>query len=131
MPTNEKILGFRNRWYVEGLKCAIPIKLPDGPTIRIFPLPYFLASKLEAFLDRGRKDFLASPDMEDIITLADGCLDFVNEVMNAPQQVGSYIKANFISMLNSPRFLENIEGHVLESGRAARVKNLLRQIAGS
>jgi hypothetical protein len=29
--------------------------------------PYFLATKIEAFYGRGKKDFLASHDMEDII----------------------------------------------------------------
>jgi len=38
----------------------VPVRLPDGQEIRIFSLPYLIASKLEAFKDRGHDDFMGS-----------------------------------------------------------------------
>ena len=128
MPTDEKVLGFRNHWCSEGLKYAISLVLPDRQAIRVLPLPYLVASKIEAFLDRGEKDFIASPDMEDIVALADGCLEFRETVLKAPDGVRTYLKKNFKEFLNSPAFLESLEGHAPEPGRADRVKDLLQKI---
>ncbi|MBX2842894.1 MAG: hypothetical protein KTR26_14080, partial [Flammeovirgaceae bacterium] len=56
MPTDEKILGFSNKWYKEGIASKVERKLPNGLTIYIFPVAYFLASKFEAHKNRGGKD---------------------------------------------------------------------------
>ena len=61
MPTKSDILGFTNRWYQPGFKNAITHILGEEQ-IKIFSLPYFLASKLEAFVDRGNKDGRTSKD---------------------------------------------------------------------
>ena len=44
MPVKEDILGFKNEWYPEGCKHAIDFRLDEQITIRLFSLPYFLAS---------------------------------------------------------------------------------------
>ena len=40
--------------------------------IRVVTAPYFIATKIEAFRGRGRGDFLASHDLEDLIFVIDG-----------------------------------------------------------
>jgi predicted nucleotidyltransferase len=62
MPTDPKILGFSNRWYKPGVEKAVKVSLPAGDEISIFTVPYFLASKVEAFLGRGKRDFYGSRD---------------------------------------------------------------------
>jgi hypothetical protein len=69
MPTEGKVLGFNNRWYAEGMANTRKADLPEGQEIEIFSAPYLLASKIEAFKDRGRGDFLVSRDIEDIVTM--------------------------------------------------------------
>lgn len=128
MPTHEKALGFKNQWYEKGLKDAVSHTLPGGQIIRVFSLPYLLASKIEAFLDRGKGDFLVSPDIEDIAALADGCLEFYESVVRAPDKVKAYLKKNFKSFLSSPKFLESLEGHIPEPGRASRAKDILLKL---
>lgn len=49
-----------------GFAKAYPLDL-DGITIKLMPFPYFLASKMEAFFDRGINDLYASYDLEDIL----------------------------------------------------------------
>lgn len=56
MPTGENVLGFKNKWYPDGYKNSIVVDIEDQYSIRIFSLPYFIASKLDAFIDRGKKD---------------------------------------------------------------------------
>lgn len=41
--------------------------------------PYFLATKIEAFKGRGRRDFWASHDLEDLIFVIDGRSTIVEE----------------------------------------------------
>src|SRR5579862_2435199 len=62
MPTDEKILGFSNRWYKEAIQNAHIYSLKEGITIKVVTAPYFLATKLEAFKTRGNMDFYASRD---------------------------------------------------------------------
>lgn len=74
MPIEEGILGFPNRWYKEGYNNSILHKIDDLVNVRIFTAPYFLASKLEAFNDRGKNkageyDGRQSSDFEDIVYL--------------------------------------------------------------
>ena len=71
MPTDGRILGFSNRWYKPAIEAANLISL-DGLKLRVVTAPYFIATKLEAFRGRGKGDFQASSDLEDIITVLDG-----------------------------------------------------------
>ncbi len=71
MPTNSNVLGFSNIWYPEGFKNAIEVELDSEITIKIFSPEYFIASKLEAFKNRGGNDYRTSTDFEDIIYVLD------------------------------------------------------------
>jgi predicted nucleotidyltransferase len=72
MPTDTEILGFSNRWYPSALQFATMHVLAGEMAIRLVTAPYLLATKIEAFYSRGNSDFIASHDLEDIITLIDG-----------------------------------------------------------
>jgi hypothetical protein len=72
MPLDEKILGFSNRWYRAAMEASTTHQLLRDLEIRAVTAPYFLATKIEAFKGRGRGDFLASHDLEDLIFVIDG-----------------------------------------------------------
>lgn len=57
-----------NRWFASSFELAFAYNL-DDITIKLLPLPYFLASKFDAFFDRGIKDLWNSHDYEDIVYL--------------------------------------------------------------
>lgn len=131
MPLDGGILGFSNRWYPEGFKSAMPARLPDGEEIRIFSLPYLVASKLEAFKGRGREDFMGSSDMEDIVTILDGAEGFEAEVGAAPESVRRYLQESFRGLLEDERFLDGLQGHLPPAagpGRAARARAVLQAL---
>lgn len=69
MPMDEQVLGFMNRWYHEAFANAQQYAIEEEERIWIFTPSYFLAAKLEAFDKRGKKDFFASRDLEDIVLL--------------------------------------------------------------
>lgn len=133
MPTDEKILGFSNRWYKEGIAHAQSIQLPDSQTISVFSLPYLVASKLEAFLNRGEDDFFSSPDIEDIVALVDGCKDFKEIVSKAPRLVKSYLKEKFAYLVANERFSEAVHTHIestgFRGGRVERALSIFKELA--
>jgi hypothetical protein len=69
MPTDAAHLGFTNRCYAEAHATWVP---PGTRDIRLITAPYFLASKFEAFHDRGRADVRGSHDLEAIVAVIDG-----------------------------------------------------------
>jgi predicted nucleotidyltransferase len=72
MPSEGRILGFTNSWYDYAIKTAVEYVLPDGTSIRLVSAPAFIATKLEAFYDRGKGDVHMSHDLEDIIAVVNG-----------------------------------------------------------
>jgi hypothetical protein len=54
MPTDESILKFSNSWYKEGFSNAQYYILSSSTSIKILPVSYFIASKLEAFFSPSR-----------------------------------------------------------------------------
>jgi predicted nucleotidyltransferase len=80
MPTDDPSVGFRNKWYPEGYKNAISYAIDDRCTVRILDSPYFLATKLEAFKDRGRNDGRTSHDFEDIVYILENRQEIWQEI---------------------------------------------------
>ncbi|MFC1679609.1 hypothetical protein ACFL2T_05310 [Elusimicrobiota bacterium] len=124
MPTSEEVLGFSNRWYSEGMAKSMTVALPDGQEIRVLTLPYFVATKIEAFRGRGKGDYLSSPDIEDILAVTDGATDFTSLVAQAPTSVRDYLKTEIARFLSDQDFIDNAPGHLAESPGSMRVERL-------
>ena len=92
-----------------------------------------MATKFEAFADRGRGDMLASHDLEDIINIIDGWPGLADEVTVAPDDLRAYVSAQCASLLQSAAFLDALPGLVFpDSAHAARLlilKERMGQIA--
>jgi predicted nucleotidyltransferase len=106
MPMDSKVLGFANRWYPLAVATAQDAKLPSGTMIKLITAPAFLATKFEAYSDRGGGDMLASHDLEDIINVVDGRPGLLEEVRNAPADLRTYLAARFAELLVAPGFLD-------------------------
>ena len=106
MPMDSKVLGFANRWYPLAVETAQDAKLPSGTIIKLITAPAFLATKFEAYSDRGGADMLASHDLEDIINVVDGRPGLLEEVRNAPADLRTYLATRFAGLLMAPNFLD-------------------------
>jgi predicted nucleotidyltransferase len=114
MPTGENVFGFSNRWHTDGFKQALDYIIDDDVTVKIFPAPYFIASKLEAFKSPGRRDSnngLYSSDFEDIIFVLENRASVWNELDNAPADVKTYLQHEFLRLQQNPLFEEWVAGH--------------------
>jgi len=133
MPAKGEVLGFANRWYETALRTAVSVQLPGGPAIRLVTPACFLGTKLEAFEDRGRGDYLESHDLEDVLTVVDGRPEIVSEIMHADPDVRRYVRAVFARLLADEGFLNALPDLVMEGSPATRVPVVLqrlRSIAG-
>ncbi len=79
-----------NPWFEKGFDKAIAVDL-DGIKIKILPLPYFLATKMEAFFDRGIDDIYGSHDLEDLVYLFNYTTDIDTQVLASDQELQLYL----------------------------------------
>lgn len=112
MPTDKGILGFSNRWYKNAISNSIAKQINPNRSINIISAPYFLATKLEAFHDRGKNDYLMSHDLEDIISVIDGRSEIVTDIEKSDRDVKNYISTSFEILLNNKNFTYALPGHL-------------------
>jgi predicted nucleotidyltransferase len=112
MPTDPAVIGFSNRWYPEGFQNAVAFKLDEKTTINIFSLPYFVASKWEAFKGRGRNDYRTSKDFEDLVYILENAANFEEQLQNSPAHLLGYLKEEFKPILFRDDFEEGLYGHL-------------------
>jgi hypothetical protein len=112
MPLDGTILGFKNRWYGPAMRMAEKRELEPGLEILMVSPVYFCASKLEAFGDRGKNDYLGSRDLEDLIAVVDGRAELVGEIKAAQTDVRSYIANEIIKFLGTREFGDALPGHL-------------------
>lgn len=104
MPSEDSVIGFANRWYPQVIETANNVDLPSGLSIRLITSPLFIATKFEAFYDRGHNDLLGSPDLEDIINVLDGRPELVAEVASSSQDIRQSLAGYFGQLLAMPGF---------------------------
>lgn len=113
MPTDERILGFSNRWYRLGNASATEVILPSGTRIRLISAPAFLATKFEAFVTRGQNDLMSSHDFEDIINVLDGRPGVDAEVAEVGGELADYLAMRFRAVVRHPDFENTLPGLVV------------------
>lgn len=129
MPTDEKILGFGNRWYKEAIIHAVIHQIADDLFIKSVTAPYFLATKIEAFQTRGNNDFLASHDFEDIMTVIDGRIELANEIFAVNTSLKKHLEQIFSEIVINEQFQAALPGHLNDANRTQIVLKRIKQIA--
>lgn len=112
MPTDSGMLGFSNRWYPEAIQNATIHILPNGTKIRLVSAPYFLATKLEAFLGRGGGDFMGSHDLEDVVSVLDGRAGAMAEVAACDRGLREYLAETVREFLKDDSFIAAVQGNL-------------------
>lgn len=110
MPTRPEAIGFTNKWYQQAFDNAIHHSLGDID-IKIFTAPYFIASKLEAFLQRGNNDGRISTDFEDIVFILENRSAIWKELEETEKNVKLYLKETFSKLMEKEHFEEWIDCH--------------------
>ncbi len=125
MPNDPKILGFSNSWYSEGIKNKISTKVADKE-IYIFSLPYFLASKFEAYNGRGKNDPRFSSDLEDIILVIDSVVNFDLAKYPMSDNLKKYLSEMAQLFLSDKFIFEAIGGYL--NGKQEKVDKVSKRL---
>ncbi len=129
MPVEASIFGFGNPWYKAALQHAAPLLGEEAPLLKVITAPYFLATKFTAFRDRGRGDFLASKDFEDIINVVRGRAEIVDELRNAEPDLRTFVQASIQEWLEDPEFPSALYYCFLpEDATRARIEQALARL---
>lgn len=129
VPVDEKVLGFANPWYRQGFDAALTLELADGLLLRHLSAPYFLATKFEAFKDRGQNDVYLSHDLEDIMTVMEGHSTVVQEMATAHPAVRKHVSQSVAALLDLSAFHNALPGLLSDPEREQNIKARLMQIA--
>jgi len=99
MPTSDEILGFSNRWYDFAIQDPLVLEpLPDLQ-IRVIGQAAFLATKFEAFANRGQGEYEGNTDIEDIISVTAYCPDLADRIRQAPMELQDFLQLCASGML--------------------------------
>ena len=125
MPTHDIGMGNSNRWYQDGFRASIEYEIKLNLTIRILPPAYFLATKLEAYFNRGQHDPYASKDMEDIVFLIDCCPNLRESVTHSNHTLRQHL-ADYAQRLRQTRNIADvILAHISGCHQEERTRRVL------
>ena len=104
--------------------------MPSGAEIRLIRAPLFIATKLEAFLDRGKGDFLMSHDLGDALAVIDGRETLLEEFEAVDAQVAGFVGDVVASLLAKREFASYLPGHLPgDAASQARLPGLEAKLA--
>lgn len=112
MPSDPSLLGFGGRWYGDVVATAESRALPTGRRFKLVTPVMFLATKLDAFDDRGRGDVMPSHDLEDIIAILDGRPEIVDEIAAASSAHRAHLQRAFAALIGERDRLDAIPWHL-------------------
>ena len=112
VPTSIDAIGLSNKWYPDGYRDAINYKIDEHCLVKILSPSHFIATKLEAFKNRGAADGRTSPDFEDIVYVLENRRSIWQEMKSAPQVLKEYLRSEFILLMDNTNIMEWIDCHV-------------------
>jgi len=110
MPSEDGQIGKANKWYKVGFDNLQRVKI-DDIEISILTAPCFLATKFEAFNDRGI-DYRTSHDFEDIIYVLDNRTTIIKEINQDNKSIRDFLKAQFNRIMDQPNTYEILSCHI-------------------
>lgn len=110
MAMEDGPFGPSNPWYKIGFQNLWTVKAKDQE-IKILSAPCYLATKFEAFNNRG-KDYRTSHDMEDIIYVLDNRINIVEEIKQSNQRIQTFLKEQLQAIVSKGLLSEVLIAHI-------------------
>ncbi|MBL4753393.1 MAG: hypothetical protein JKY52_07355 [Flavobacteriales bacterium] len=116
-----------NPWFKPGFDYLETVVVEEE-SIRILPLPYFLATKYAAFKDRGSIDPRTSHDLEDITYILDNRTDLVDVISKAPDDVLTFLKELSSEIQNNEIMQEAILSNLYYESQSERFEMIMDKL---
>jgi predicted nucleotidyltransferase len=110
MAAEDGPFGPSNRWYKIGFN-NIWTANAKNQEIKILSAPCYLATKFEAFNNRG-SDYRTSHDMEDIIYVLDNRIGIVEDIKNDNAIIAHFIKEQLQNIIHKGMMQEVLVAHI-------------------
>lgn len=110
MAAEDGPLGSANRWYKIGFE-NLWTAMANEQEIQLLAAPCYLATKFEAFHDRG-SDYRTSHDIEDIIYIIDNRIEIVEEIAKAEVAISNFIKQQLNKIIQQGMLTELLMAHI-------------------
>ncbi len=110
MPAEDSSIGPSNTWYKVGFKDLWKVDAKEQQ-ITIFSAPCYLATKFEAYNDRGT-DYRTSHDFEDIMNILDNRTTIVEEIITSDKEIKQYLQSEFKKITASVFVDEILSCHI-------------------
>ncbi len=120
VPAEPRLAGFGGVWLTGAAEAAVSRQLPSGRAIRVVPPVHLVATKLEAFADRGQADPMASKDFEDIALVVDGREEVIQEISEASDELRAFVSHGIGELMQLRDFEYGVEGALLGADASAR-----------
>ena len=127
MSATDSLRGPSNRWYSVGFESLQKLDV-EGIIIQVLSAPAYIATKFEAFNDRGQGDHRFSHDFEDIIYAVDNRMVIVEEVLGTDTRIREFLVNEFRNLMKSRHSQEIIESHLNQLIAAERYPILLEKL---
>lgn len=128
LPRDVTLIGMRGGFLATGYDRAMAVDLPDGTRIHILRPADLMAAKVEAWNDRGRGDWMASADLEDLLSLVEGLPDFGEVTQISDLAVRQCLAQWAAEMLVHPELDALVDGNVVGTQRPTRIARLLGRL---
>ncbi|MEN0046107.1 MAG: nucleotidyl transferase AbiEii/AbiGii toxin family protein [Bacteroidota bacterium] len=115
-----------NRWFKPGFDFLNEVKI-EKTKILILSLPFFLASKFEAFNNRGI-DPRTSHDFEDIVYIFNNRKCLSEDLVSSPKIVREYLGEQIRKILSNSLHQEAIFGHLPYSLQEQKYELILEEL---
>jgi hypothetical protein len=127
LPADPATVGFNARWFGEAWQSATPVELAEQLTVKVISSPALIATKLSAFLRRGRGNHFTSSDIADVLLLCGGRSQVTAEIASYPDaELKKFVKeqlkplqanlAGNAAAASQGRFLKWMRSRALEQG---------------
>lgn len=129
MPVRLSAVMSPSRMLELGYEFAEPHQLQNDLEILALSGAGFLAAKLEAYQDRGRRDPHLSKDLEDIVALLDRRLNVGHELFAAPDEMRQFVATVTRQILADGRVLDLISDLLRDPTRERRLLELTSRLS--
>jgi hypothetical protein len=113
-------IGFENLWSAKA----------KNQEIKILSAPCYLATKFEAFNNRG-KDYRTSHDIEDIVYVIDNRLKIIEDIARDDIRISKFIKEQLQTLIQKGLLQEVLTAHIhplIQEERMPIVEEKINQI---
>lgn len=110
MTTQDGPLGPANKWFALGFQNLWTMQARDQE-VQVLSAPCYLATKFEAFNNRG-KDYRSSHDIEDIIYILDNRINIVQEIGEDSSLIIEFLKEQFMLLIRKGFLSETLLAHI-------------------